>query len=304
MRQTPPRALSTGSTLVLALVTLACGTRCIFAMPNAQPRAGVHPLAGPTLADSTQSASIVSTTFNGEIEVPRPTPEEAAIKLLTLSREEQEATRKVMAKRAARFDTFVRDHLTLVISLGVVFSAGDTKDKVNTSLETLGALQPLFADGPLESQLRACLSPANAREYNRILRDFWNAFAKWKLTKLKDDGTPYTRGEAILEGRFSSLQLELTTCFESFLYSGQLTFKLLFNGVTLAPAQRESIATLIQDATDPKTGEIAKDDAGKLIFTVLPLLDQPGQREQFLKNLGKVARGEISTDLNTKADED
>jgi hypothetical protein len=281
-------------TYLLPLILLMFAGSIVSANPPANPPA--NPLAGPAATETIKPASIVTTTFNGEIEVPRPTPEEAAVKLLTLSGEETEAIRKVLSKRAAHFDAFVRDHLTLVISLGVVFSAGDTQDKVNTTLDTLAALQPLFANGPLESQLRACLAPDNTREYNRILRDFWNSYAKWKLTTLKDDGKPYTRGEAILEGRFAALQHELTTCFEAFLYSGELTFKLLFNNVNLTPTQRESIATLIQEATDPKTGEIAKDDAGRLIFTVLPKLDQPGQREQFLKNLGKVARGDISVE--------
>ncbi|MFZ4638652.1 MAG: hypothetical protein ACOYMC_14685, partial [Pirellulales bacterium] len=111
----------------------------------------------------------------------------------TLSPEEQSATDGVLKDRAAMLDGIVREHLELLLRMQSARAGGNNDEIAKVNKEFREAMRPLAAKGGLVAEIAAVLEPRNAREFNRMVREYYRAL----LTQGRKDmpeGDPMPEG--------------------------------------------------------------------------------------------------------------
>ncbi|MCX5692032.1 MAG: hypothetical protein NTV94_19920 [Planctomycetota bacterium] len=230
------------------------------------------PLAGPRVAK--EAATLVSRGFDGKVALPEPTPEEAALHLLTLSVPEQEHVNAELTARARILDQFTSTQLELLTKLGVAFGTNDKTDQANLLLEAMFHLQPLAARG----------EPANARAFDASLKQFWDAYCK---SPAQGDAVSPTRNrfEVMTEANLAVLGKQIEASVARMLGSGDLVYDLLFKNVPLNDAQRVKLRDMVADFTQRTKGEATDEDNKRLFFMILPILENNDQRKAFMTNI-------------------
>lgn len=246
-------------------------------------------LAGPKVSETEATKggkvlTIVERGFDQQVVPALPTPEEAAIGLLVLSAEEQARVSEILGRRAAILDGFVGRNTDLLTKLGVAFGTNDKTDQVNLLLEAAAELRPLISEGPLQDALRECLAAENAKKFDAMLRDYWQAFAAPKVLIKKEDGKYPSKFEVVSGAKIESLGKEIERSFQRMLTSGVLAQRLLLRGITLDAQQAMTVNELFE--RHAREGGDAPTDAQnvQLLFSVLPVL-QDEQRKVFMSNV-------------------
>lgn len=240
------------------------------------------PLAGPKVV--TQNATLVSHGFDGRVALPEPTPEEAALRLLTLSPAEQERVQAELTARARILDQFTSTQLDLLTKLGVAFGTNDKTDQANLLLEATFHLRPLAARGPLQDRLRECLEPANARTFDAALKEFWDAYCK-APAQGEPAGQTRNRFQVMTEANLAVLGKQIEASVARMLDSGDLAYEILFKDVPLNDAQRVKLRDMVADFTLRTKGEATDEDNKRLFFMILPILENNDQRNAFMTNI-------------------
>lgn len=250
----------------------------------AQPRPATDaPLSGPSASSKAPDQArptLVERDFMGELRHPDPTALEAAVKLLTLSDDETARVNKILADRALALDTFVEQHLDLIIRFGNAESSTNGREKFMLAVEAFQTLAPLRERGPLETQLKAALSPDNAAAFDRLLREYWDALAA------DDKKTPKPKGRlgVVADAKLKDLGREVEAAFHRAEKGGGILYGYLFQGMTLGDDQRKRLhelcATYSQGGLDNKD----KKEQGTFFLAVVQILDQD-QRKAFVKRI-------------------
>jgi hypothetical protein len=240
-------------------------------------------LGGPAVPVS--APSLIERTFSGEVVMPTPNPESAALALLTLSEAERAKTNAVLLARNRILDQFVAGHLDLLTKIGVAMGGNDKADQVNLLLEAAAYLRPLVELGPLQDRLRECLTPEHAKTFDAMLRDFWAAYCAGPMKTPKPDGKLPNRFEVMTDANLKCLGKEIEACVGRMVTSGDLVFDLLFKGVTLKPDQRAKLHELVDEFTERTKGNATDKENVTLFFSILPVLDGDDQRRTFIGNV-------------------
>lgn len=238
--------------------------------------------------------SLVVKSFHGGVEMPRPTPEEAALGLLTLSAEEKAATAAMLGKRRRVLEEFISRNLDLLTKLGVAFGGTDKTDQANLLVDAAAELRPLWAQGPLQDSLRKCLTPGNSAMYDRLLQEFWSEFSAAKMQIKKDDGGFPNKFEVMTGAKLESLGKEIEATFGQMLASGSFAYRLLFDGVELEGEQRIEISEFVETFIEQTQDEADEIKFPRLIGLLLPKLTTDQQRSGLMGNVGRLSRGEIT----------
>lgn len=282
------RGLTTGITAACLITLTAAGM-------------SPPPLAGPRVTK--ESPTLVSRGFDGKVALPEPTPEEAALHLLTLSPPEQERVHSELAARARILDQFTSTQLELLTKLGVAFGTNDKTDQANLLLEAMFHLQPLAARGPLQDRLRECLEPANARAFDASLKQFWDAYCK---APAQGDAVSQTRNrfQVMTEANLAVLGKQIEASVARMLGSGDLVYDLLFKNVPLNDAQRVKLRDMVADFTQRTKGEATDEDNKRLFFMILPILENNDQRRAFMTNIRVISGQEKAQKAAPESSED
>jgi len=277
------RKSRTWPTLAAGMTVLVMGA-CMMAA--AQP---ADVLAGPKVSHTEVTKggkvlTIVEKGFDQQVTPALPTPEEAALGLLTLSTVEQAKVSEILGTRAAILDGFVSRNTDLLTKLGVSFGTNDKTDQVNLLLEATAELRPLINEGPLQDALRECLHEDNAAKFDGFLKEYWQAFAATKVLIKKEDGKYPSKFEVVSGAKIESLGKEIERSFQRMLTTGVLAQRLLLAGITLDAQQSVKVTELFE--RHAREGGDAPTDAqnAQLVFTVLPLLREE-QRTVFMGNI-------------------
>lgn len=161
------------------------------AEPPAEPAPQTNPLAGPSVGgdEAAGGATIVVRDFSGKIKRPDMRPEVAALEVLSLSDREREATRQVLAQRAATLDKLVRENIDLLLRAQAAREGDDRAEKQAVLKEITRAFAPLGEGGTLQAKLMAELEPANAAKFRAVLHEYWRARAR-EAAPQRDDKPP------------------------------------------------------------------------------------------------------------------
>lgn len=266
------------------MLTLACGLLTVG--PHAL---GAPPLAGPRVNNAAPTrASIVTHSFNGEVQPAEPTPEEAAARLLDLSPQERAAVDGVFARRAAGIDRVIEQNYTLLLLLGTAGQSGDPRQTIPLLVELARVLRPVLGAGQLEDQVAAVLPEASRARFREILTDYWRAYGRDRRRHPKPDGTRPGRYEIMLSARLESLGREGERAFQRLLMSGDLIFLILFKDITLDADQSEYMRGLVSAHMEKTRGNATNEENARLFFSIVPWMNQQ-QREQLMRNINALS---------------
>ncbi|MBX3382987.1 MAG: hypothetical protein KF864_05705 [Phycisphaeraceae bacterium] len=266
------------------MLTLACGLLTVG--PHAL---GAPPLAGPRVNNAAPTrASIVTHSFNGEVQPAEPTPEEAAARLLDLSPQERAAVDAVFARRAAGIDRVIEQNYTLLLLLGTAGQSGDPRQTIPLLVELARVLRPVLGAGQLEDQVAAVLPEASRARFREILADYWRAYGRDRRRHPKPDGTRPGRYEIMLSARLESLGREGERAFQRLLMSGDLIFLILFKDITLDADQSEYMRGLVSAHMEKTRGNATNEENARLFFSIVPWMNQQ-QREQLMRNINALS---------------
>ncbi len=268
-----------------ATCLILCATP-IGAAREAAPPGDDAPLAGPRLA--TPAPTIIERGFDGLVKPAQPTPEEAVLGLLTLSETEQAAVRRVLSARARIIDEFIAGNIPMLTQFGVAEGTGDKKEQLALAYAAMLKLKPLTDGGPLQDQVRGALGPENAEKFDRMLKDYWNAFVKDRRAIRKPDGTFPGRFEIIAAAKLESLGKEGERAFQQMMNGGDLVYQYLFKGIELRPEQAATLREFITDFARRTKGEATNEQNAQLFFRILPVLDE-AQKRQFGANIRELS---------------
>ncbi len=246
---------------------------------HAEPPAA--PLAGPKVA-AADRPTIIERGFDGLVKLAEPTPEQAALGLLTLSDSEKSATGAVLSKRAAILDDFLTNNIPLLTQFGN--ANGDTKEQLALAYAAMIKLKPLTDLGPLQNQLHAALGPENAAKFDAIMKDYWAAYIKDRANVRKPDGKYPNKIEIMAEAKLQSLGKAIENSFKQMMEGGDLIYQYLFKGITLRPDQSDKLHDLVNNFARTTKGAATNEQNGQLFFSILPILDET-QRPLFTANI-------------------
>jgi hypothetical protein len=245
----------------------------------AQP-ADEAPLAGHPVEATHEKATVVARDFQGNLRIPEPTLVEAAVKALKLEGEERDKVDAILTERAKTLDKFVEDNLDLIIRFGNAEHSTDGKEKFLLAVEAFNKLEPLRQRGPLDAQLRAAMSPANSAQFNRLLREYWNALADDDNKLLKPKG----RIGIITDAKLKDLGREIESAFHRAEKSGGVLYGYLFRSMKLTDDQSKKLHDLC--ATYSMGGLDNKEKAAQAAFFIsVTQVLEPEQRKEFGKRI-------------------
>jgi hypothetical protein len=238
-------------------------------------------LAGPRVLEKSDR-SLVHRDFNGALaRLDRPA-EEAALDLLTLSDEEQAATEKVLTQRAAILDEVVGDNIPLLLKLQGVREEGMTPGRREAMREMFQKLAPLRARGSLREELSACLDIDNAREFERLVEEYWKAVVEDSAARVGEAGEARTRGEVAIREQLSAIGLEIKRSYDRRVADGLARLDDALRLVAATPEQEGRIRNLTTDFFQQNAGKA--NDAQRLRYLRKVMAElEPSQRTKLLK---------------------
>ncbi len=238
------------------------------------------PLAGHRVEVAPATVTLVERDFQGTLRHPEPTILEAAAAKLKLEGDERERVDKVLLDRSRVLETFVEGNLDLLTRFNGFENSTDGKAKFYLAIEAYEKLAPLRERGPLDAQLRAAMSPENAAQFDRLLREYWNALVQEDRKEPKPKG----RIGVIAGAKFKDLGKEIEAAYHRSERSGGVLYGYLFKSMTLSDDQSKRLHELC--ATYSVDGLDNKDKATQTtFFLAVTQVLEPDQRKVFVKRL-------------------
>jgi hypothetical protein len=256
----------------------------------AAPAEVANPLAGPEVspagADGAANKSLVERDFEGKVKKLEERPEEAALRLLTLSAREKAATDAVLAERSAMLDKLVRENINLLVRAQTAREGGSQDERKAIYAEFREKLAPLTANGTFEEQIARGLTPENAERFRAITREYWQAVMQ-EPGDMEGQGRG---GGARVRLGLETMGQEIKRAYERVIGEGTEKIERLVAELQLTPEQQGKIREIsIKFAQESKQKATGLQKA-KLFLQIRRELT-PEQRERFAE-LIREQRGE------------
>jgi hypothetical protein len=164
------------------------------AQPSAQPPAqpAVQPAGQaattPQAAAAAAGLTIVKLDDTGKIVRYPEGPEEAALKIMTLTPEERTAANAVVAHRHAEVDAYVRARQPLVMRIQGINEEGLTQDRVNAFREFGREFRDFRLRDEYRTNIAKTLSPANGQIFQGLTAGYRRTWINVSQEKAKAEG--------------------------------------------------------------------------------------------------------------------
>ena len=249
--------------------------------PPASDASGTVPardaLGGPTIAVEPRH-SLVEYVYGGglrELDLPAG---EAALELLNLDESVADKVAHVLAQRAQLTEKLIIDNFDF-LSQGETINASDNKLAQGIFiLRALVVFEPLVARGRVENEIRSVLPPDKAREYARLLGEYWDAYARAELAKNGQRITRRRIKQIIRKARFGQFEQEVELAVQRTIDTARFQVGYLLRDMDLTEAQKKTIHTLVVNYVTKNMGQPSEDDGEKLYASIIAFLNEH-QRE-------------------------
>ena len=133
--------------------------------------------------------------------------------------------------------------------------------------------------------MREALPKERTPDFNRILKEYWDAISD------EDAHTPKPKGRlgAIMDEKFKSLGREVEGAYKRCERSGGLLFYYLFDGLNLTPEQARQLRPMCADYSMKGLDNTDKTQQGLLVLSAMQVLDTDQQRALSRKFKGQPA---------------
>ncbi len=249
-------------------------------------------LAGPKVAEAGErKPTLVESDYEGKVKRLEDAPEEAAVKLLTLSEAERARVEGVLLERARLMDAFITDHLDLLSRLGSASESGDKAAQFRAIYEAFQATAPIREKGPLGKQVREALEPANQERFDALLKEYWDAIVEERQQAAKRAGKREGRLGILTQERFQSFGKEIERAFGRTLGgSAEREFEEFIAALELRPEQERPIRRMAEEWAIRTKFKPTEAQEREFIVRVASMLDQR-QRRLLAERIAEEERG-------------
>ncbi len=246
------------------------------------------PLSGPKVVDRPDAAdrpTLVAHDFDANVIRPEASPEEAALRLLSLDAMCKSEIDKLLRERMIIIDKFVATNLDLLTKFGNAEATGNKLDQAMLLAQAAQKLAPLWKRGPLASEIEKHLPPDAKPEYERLLTEYYTAVRDETRRKT---GEKKPLWAIRVDERLKALGREIERSFKRQLYNGEIIFQYITPRLQLRPDQEARVREVCAKFAEELNGNDAtKAQQVRFILELGKALD-PDQR----KVLGQLLRGE------------
>ncbi|MDX2148158.1 MAG: hypothetical protein SFZ23_11620 [Planctomycetota bacterium] len=223
--------------------------------------------------------TLILPRFAGGLQDLDGPPEEAALRSLSLSPAERDATEAVLLKRSRIFDRFVVGNINLLTYIGTVTQTGNVIDQVVAFLAAAQQIEDLWLQQPLRDQLEGVLTTENAATFSAMLDQYWDDVVDERLRASNGKEGWFA---AISDAWGSTVGKEIERAYQRQEQSGGLAYAYITDGLKLTKPQQVRIRTLLADFAE-KGGEEAPPEAKASVFFSLASMLTPEQARQVMR---------------------
>ncbi|MEZ6232815.1 MAG: hypothetical protein R3B68_01380 [Phycisphaerales bacterium] len=246
----PTRRSRTPALAAHALLISLCGSPVLAQPGDTAPDQADPPiLRGPSVEPAAHADSLIRLAYDGRVQrLEDIRPEVAALELLDLSDQTRAALDALIQERAAFLDQAVLEHYDILLELYAAFGAGEQGEVARLYMEFAGHLQPLFEGGGLARQLAREMPRTQAREYARLLRDYYQAVAQDALDHPDAArGTAANLQEATRNERIGVLLQEVGRSFSRIVQQKTQQLEEVLAALRLEPDREAEIRALVEE---------------------------------------------------------
>jgi hypothetical protein len=265
--------------LQIVLCTGLVGT----AVAQEQKPSGV--LAGPQVMESVGGkATLVRRDFDNKVRILEGSPEEAAIHLLNLNKDEIAKVQAILDERDQVLERLVSENILLLGRLDTANKAGNKLDTALLALQVVDKVRPLMEGGTLSEKVAGVLPEGKEKEFRRLVTEYEREAAKDKERVTKEDGTKPSRFEAMTAVRVEGFLNEVERAYKRADASGRVAYSVLFGNALLSKEQEFQVRELLEQHQRMTRGEATEEQNRNLFLAVLPILS-PEQGSKVMANI-------------------
>jgi hypothetical protein len=268
--------------------TLAAVSLLAAEVARAQDAPPADALRGPTVKEATRPATLVHREMGGALVRLETRPEEAALGLLDLTKDQRAAADKVLAERYAAVSKQLSEHYDLFLKIVAARQGGAQREELAPMLrEFRAAAAPLF-EKPLEASIAAALPEDKATVFRSLVDEYEKALAAEDESRRPQGGAGAAPNERMTRARQEiSLTLrEMGRVLRSIVQERRERADELIQKLGATPEQEEKIRSIIRE-TAGKNGvvkELKEDQRRELMQKILAELT-PEQRKAAIEKL-------------------
>ncbi|MCB9840814.1 MAG: hypothetical protein H6809_04085 [Phycisphaeraceae bacterium] len=277
-------ARSASPTLGLALVVALCSSPAFAQATGTPPDTDDPPvLRGPSVEPAARADSLIRLGYDGRVQrLEDVRPEVAALELVDLDDQARATIDALIEQRAAFLDGAVLEHYQTLLELYAAFGAGDQTEVARLYMEFAGHLQPLFEGGGLARQLAREMRPAQAREYGRLIREYYQAVAQDALDHPEATrGSAATLQDALRNERIGVLMQEVGRSFGRIVQQKSQELEDVLAALRLDPDREAQIRALVEEIAGD-FGLNPSESEKREIFTRIMGELTPGERQRLM----------------------
>lgn len=265
-----------------------------------ETKQGNAPLSGPRVVDRDESSgkpTLVAHDFDANVIRPEATPEEAAVRLLSLNADSKDQIEKLLRERMIIVDKFVATNLDLLTKFGNAEATGNKLDQAMLLAQAAQKLAPLWKRGPLSGEIEKHLTDDTKPEYERLLNEYYTAV---RDETRRNTGEKKPLWTIRIDERLKALGREIERSFKRQLYNGEIIFQYVTPKLNLRPEQEARIREVCAKFAEELNGNDAtKAQQVRFVLELGKALD-PDQR----RVLGKLLKGEQAKKAGKTASKD
>ncbi len=256
------------------------------------PTASADPpaLAGPRVGEEREAgATLVRWDYAGRLVLLDSSPEEAAIALLELTREQKERVLKVVAERAAIFDKVI----STSIELFQRFEVADERKDAGEMLDLLGQftqrLGPLTQRGTAFDEIYSALPREKAGRFAVLVDEYHQALLRDARRAAELENRAFDAVGAALEIRGQEMLRAIERSFERTSVAGEQEFEELLEQLDLKPESEQIVRAMATDFALKTNLNPTK--AQTLVFVVQLLAElEPDERVKVVRKVFEIER--------------
>lgn len=240
---------------------------CLAAIPQPAPThpAADGPLAGPAAREAAAKPTLLHREFDGSLRRLDEPAEEAALRLISLSPDEQAKIDTVLAARAAIIDAVVANNIPLLLRVQGLKDAQSRQGAMESLRELSEKLRPLRERGRLRDEIAGALSDEHAKQFAALVDEYQKAVREEAAASAGPDARPrqVMAREALL-----AIGQEVRRSYDRVIGSRKGKLDEVIQTLSLPPEQETKVRNLATDYFQKTLGQ-----------------PTPAQRREFVKSL-------------------
>lgn len=296
--------------LVVVAVEVVGGSVCRgqgAGAPEKAPPAAVDPakkgtpedpgvLRGPAVNEGDSRQTLVHKDFGGTLEPLDVRPEEGALELLGLTKDELAPARAILTERGAKVSEFTLGHYELFQKFLAARDGGASREEMRPIMRELAEEGRELLDPPLEERVAESLPEGSREKFHQLVKEYKAAqFAADEERRAKKEGGEKKDGEAGgRDGMEQSLSMapmvqrrveigllvrEMGRSFRSFVADRREKLDELLKAVDATPEQENTIRRMVRELGAESKLRPTERQRGELWMKIMRELTQE-QREK------------------------